>query len=249
MFPGFWVYRAGYLPWRHIELFANALWAFALLVELAYHHDQVFGEACVRVVFAARGILPALCDHIPHIVCVSSEKEMAWIDTGSNVAMMKNVKAIGDGANMNLIRKAMRLDCRSRDSQRSIAIHCAACPQPAFIWAALVYFLPEALQNGATAMMPTQKAIGFTFYQSLIGFVILVYACFLSATTVAITVWNFKCRIMGRACEKRELWGMLLHVNSPFMTLTTPRDDSSHRLGNSIGCYSFNFSTNGLELQ
>jgi hypothetical protein len=29
--------------------------------------------------------------------------------------------------------------------------------------------------------------------------------------------------------------GMILHVNSPFSTLTMPRDDSTHRRGNSIG--------------
>lgn len=31
--------------------------------------------------------------------------------------------------------------------------------------------------------------------------------------------------------------GMILHVNSPFATLTTPEDGSTHRSGNSIGFY------------
>jgi hypothetical protein len=45
---------------------------------------------------------------------------------------------------------------------------------------------------------------------------------------VAITVWNFVEGELGLS----KLWGMLHHVNSPFVTLTTPRDDSTHRRGN-----------------
>jgi hypothetical protein len=45
----------------------------------------------------------------------------------------------------------------------------------------------------------------------------------LPTTTVAVTIGDF----VGSVVR-----GMILHVNSPFSTLTTPRDDSSHRRGN-----------------
>lgn len=71
----------------------------------------------------------------------------------------------------------------------------------------------------------------------------------LSTATLTVAVRNLCCWIMGCACEKRELWSMLCHVNSPFTTLTTPRDACKHRRGNFIGLLPEYFSTNRLEME
>lgn len=63
----------------------------------------------------------------------------------------------------------------------------------------------------------------------------------LSATALTVTMRDFLVWVMGCGCEKLKLWGMICHVNSPFMTLTTA-GTLARRLPPFIGSYSFNYS-------
>lgn len=83
-------------------------------------------------------------------------------------------------------------------------------------------------------IMAVDKAQGFSLDPSFFATCLFNNLGSLSATTVAIAVWDFLRGILR---------GMIWHVNSPFVTLTTPPDDSTRRGGNFIGFCSFNYTT------
>jgi hypothetical protein len=178
-----------------------------------------------------------LLAHVAQVVLQRAKEEMGGIYAARVVADVAHRHIIGAFPVVKFIRHTMRATAfvaTQLDLPVALSVK-RALPLPTIIRAALVNLLPETFRNGTIRgglmpanilTLPTRK---------------LWWRNFLAAATFAKN-GEFKSQL-------RVARGMIAHVNSPFTTLTTPRDDSSHRRGNFIGLLLDHSSTFGRVAQ
>lgn len=190
------------------------------------------GKFCLPIPFTEA--LPTLIYHISMIVLDRAKEEMVRVNTGTIVTFMKCTKAIWYWAEVQLPTHAMSAGVMSRSIMcvdYSIAIRGTSLPNPTFIRRASGNVVPETDRYWYTLVMTDDKANRHSFDK-------------ISSTASHIGNWRREPttaqaksrRIRARFTEwKFELKGirvMLRHVNSPFLTLTTPPSDSRRCGGN-----------------
>lgn len=185
---------------------------------------------CKLGLMMARTVLMASLGHlVGRVVGVGSHKQVIGVHTRGIVALVKYMQPIGYGAEMKLVRYAMR-------QQRVVAFRAKTCsavsstipvalPLPAISWAALVNVLPEFLVGRFVAVMPTDKSNGLPFNMAASLVVALGNICQLPATAMTKAVGNIVRGMIG------------VHENLHFSA--KPPNDSTRCGGNFIGCYSF----------
>lgn len=235
MFPDF---AAKYLPdKRHADAktLSNDSRNY-IMCQYANLNYIAFDQLSTRVSLTDHSGLPAFLFAIVHVVFVRAKKEVCRIDTAGIVAFMKAIKTSRDCAVMKLIRKTMGQSRLVLHFECAIALAVGSCrPLPAFVGAALANFGPESFLrrsslNSHLAAMTGQEAHGVAF---------AVTASFRSH----FSDWSGITAAAFAEFYRGLVRGMIVHVNSPFMTLTTPPDGSNRRGGNFIDCYSFNYTT------
>lgn len=185
-------------------------------------YDLLLGKFGGRMVFAM--IMATLRYLVGNVVCMCSGKKMRWVTARRIVTLMTNYGFAGDWAIGQFVSNAVRqksgaaLFANAYPAIAKIAL--GTLPFPTVNRPKRLNLQPKAfsewLKSGVVSVDVVQW-LALDPSATLIGCV--SYARFLSATTAAITVWDF-------------VRGMILHVNSPFLTLTTPQDGSTHRCGN-----------------
>ena len=207
----------------------NALQHIALCVPLPYFGHLSRCESCSRMFFAKRVTL--FLSHILQVFLECSKEKVVGIYAFWIVALMANAHVIWNWPDVQFVGNAMSLSAliaTQLDLPIAFAVKCAL-PLPTIIRAALIYFFPEAFSQWAMRRW-------------------LVTANILTLPARKLRWRDFLTTATFTQNEERELQlrvtrGMLCHVNSPFATLTTPRDDSTHRRGNFIGLTLLHFST------
>lgn len=195
----------------------------ALCIALANSSNLVLRKFCGVDVTTFERLASTLLLSVNGVIAVCSKPEMRRIYAISDVTCVANQYAIWDRAIMQFIRKTMcaHLFYWMRKAKLPVSSACnCSDPQPAFVRAALIYGVPKAFYGRKTSMMTRSKMNRLPFNVSALAIVFIGDAYFSTAATFAITVGDF---FEGKL-ELDQLWGMLWHVNSPFMTLTTPRD-------------------------
>lgn len=178
----------------------------------------------VRLSPSGQAFLSALCHHICHIGSVVTQKETVRITTGGIVTFMQNHIFFGNGAKVDFPREAMGTYRRAIHSQHSISLLVpASLPLPALVKHARGYVPPKTHYRRDVGSMSLDKADRFALDPSIFRSCFIGNAYGLTATAVAIAIGNFL---------RGFVRGMILHVNSPFVTLTKPPDGSNRRGGN-----------------
>lgn len=195
----------------------------ALSVTAPYLNNLFVGEFRMWMRFAA--LLPILGNFVCHVVSTRTKKEMGWIAARRIVARVANDKAIWNWAKCQFVGKAVRNGSLSATTDMDISVAevaRTALPLPTIVGAEYLHLRPEAIfYREKAGIVSVDKPKWFALDMAASVFVSLGNRGLLTATAVAITVGNV-------------VRGMILHVNSPFSTLTTPQDDSTHRCGNSL---------------
>lgn len=195
--------------------FIDACVAFA--IALPYGRYLLGGKFRPGTFLAAR--LPAFGDLIGYIVSICPIKQMFRITARWIVACVTRLVTVRERAIGQFVRRSMRSDTGAvLWANLYFAIPkfiFVALPFPTVVGAKNLDARPKSLCerfNGLMfELMPWKKAYRNAFDMSEWLTVLRSDLCFLSATTFAESIRNFKRWIVGRACEKRELWGMLLH--------------------------------------
>lgn len=178
--------------------------------------------------FLAMNWRVAAATFVMHILCVvglCAKKEMGWIAARRIVAYMANVHAVwyrsiskfpsntaGDRA---FVASTFSLAHR----EVSVSMRPATClPLPAFVRAAPVYLFPETFFDWALMFCSVDVAgtianrLAFDMPQFGIG--MLGNRCKPATAAMAVTIGDFCGWIVGYGCEKRELWGTIIHVDT-----------------------------------
>ena len=196
-------------------------------------------EACLDNLFVSKFgtgmihtvVVTIFCNLIRHIISMRSEKQMTRVAARRIVAFMANYHFVGDRAVGEFIGNTMRKSRFSgalSDANPAISGFEFGClPFPAIMRSALVYILPKAnFEWAKVSVMTADKSARFSFNPTASSIIANRYFSFLSATAVAITVWDFIC---GR------VRGMLIHVNLLLSAIGRATGCFQHRRGISIG--------------
>lgn len=189
-------------------------------------YDLLFSEFGGRMVFAM--IMTTLRYLVGNVVCMCSGKKMSGVTARRIVTLMTNYDFAGDWAIGQFISNAVRQKSGTAlfaNAYPAIArIALGTLPFPTVIRPKHLNLQPKAFSEWLKPGVVSIDVVQWFASNPSAAFIGCVgYACLLSASTMAITVWDF----VGGFVR-----GMILHVNSPFLTLTTPRDGSTHRRGN-----------------
>lgn len=194
---------------------------------LAYLRNLSGGKFYAWCAFPA--CLSILRNLIYHVVCVRAKKEVRGIAAGRVVAAMKHSHSLRNVAMRYFISGAVSTNIRAvlaRHLYSAVTFgFLVALPLPTVIRAKNTNARPQTFRQWLgrliAKLMTGDESDWFALDMAESLAVLLSQVGFLSATAVAITVRDF-------------VRGMILHVNSPFLTLTTPQDGSTHRCGNYI---------------
>lgn len=225
----------------------------------SYFDDIVVGDFGLGISRAP--CTTTLFGHVRHIVGLRAKPEVRGIDTPGIVAagtVVASLVAIWNWAIGQFPGDPMRLcgfaiiPIANPNLSISLAVK-STRPKPTTIWRALVNFLPKSISHSArdfgAAVVKSDKANRLTLDASFFGVICCGNCCAFSTSALTVAIRNFKRWIVGRACEKSESWGNILHSNVSLTDLLTPRDDLTHRRGNFIGLLQVYFSTKRLEVQ
>lgn len=195
--------------------------------------DHGVREPALRVALAVR--VSSLLNHIVMVVLVCAKKQVARIDAFGVITMMANAHITCYGTVHQFVSNAVRLTALVA-SQLDLSIAFAikrASPLPATRaqsktnGAVLIDFFPKSLSQRAMRRW-------------------LMTANIFTLPTWKLWWRNFLTTATFTQNEGRD---MITHVNSPFTTLTTPQDGSTHRCGNFVRLLLDYFSTNERDLQ
>jgi hypothetical protein len=186
-------------------------------------------EFSVRMVRAMH--LPILSNFIRYVIVICSQKQVTRIATGRVIALVQHPKSFWYWAMRQLPGDPMGRDNMMVNLDLPVALAASiSLPFPTIIRAENLHLRPEMLRKRRgtteTRVMPVNKPKWFTFHMTAPVFVSCCNGGLFAATTVAKAVWGV-------------VRGIIHGVNSPFLTLTTPPNDSTRCGGNFIGCYSF----------
>lgn len=229
----------------NVKLLGNILLRHAVGVELPDKTHLVFVE--FRLMMKHSEKVAALVNFVLCVIGVCSFKEVSRINTRLVVTLVANVHAVGDRAIVKFVRYTMGQIELAFVGYSSISkLLNIALPFPARVRFAGRAEFPEGLvERVRTAgIMTGSKTLRLTFCVALCIARDLGNWCQFTTSTLAIAVRDFIKWKLGLG----KFWGMLLHVNSPFVTLTKA-GTLARRLPLFIGSYLFNFNTFGLELQ
>lgn len=178
--------------------------------------------------------IAALVIHILNVVKMSSQEQMVWVNTRWIVAPVTHFHPIGNGAEVDLPRHAVGvlLVFVAIANLTVSGFRQCAMPKPARIFVALVKPFPKTLNEWAMSMMPMNKPLGLSFYDSMFLVGVRADGRKLSTTAMAKTVGNIKRGIMG------------LHRNLPFFAKSQA---ATTVLGQLFSCS--NYSTDRLITQ
>lgn len=149
--------------------------------------------------------------HIFHVVSLRTQKQMARVNARGIVALMKNMQSVKDRAIVQFPTKVTCKPSLVTNAKTGAPFSAATRPFPTIIKAALVYLLPETFSIVFLGIMAVNKTHRLAFNSILRSIRFNGNCCQLTATTVAITVWDF-------------LRGMIHDVTRSFRRLTMPRD-------------------------
>lgn len=94
-------------------------------------------------------------DSICGVLLGIASVKVIGIDTRWPIAVMQAIETFGNGALVEFVRKAMRLDCAPADANLPVTVLIVATrPVPAITWAALVNLCPEAICCGPDRPVP-----------------------------------------------------------------------------------------------
>lgn len=157
--------------------------------------------------------------HILHIVFRRANKEVRGITAKWRVAFVANKQAFWDGAIGQLVGDSMRRKMLAIIVlEFAVSLNNGGLPQPTVIFSEDVNVRPKAWSKGYFKTLGVMTRNIFSLTTRLFGY-------FERLTTTTLTQRG------KMKFELREARGMILHVNSPFVTLTTPQDGSTHRCG------------------
>lgn len=199
------------------ELHRDLLIWHTFCAHFANQANAILGELGLSQLLAIW--LSALCNFVCNILLMRSQKEMGRIDATWIIALMTDLHSVWNLTIMEFIRKTMGahlpkiITLLKPNGQVAISgFGFCRLPLPTIVRAALVNMFPK------TSLVIAVSISGCVAWKVAVARIIDR----LIATTHA-KFWGLE---MGRD------WGMILHVNSPFTTLTTPQDGSTHRCGN-----------------
>jgi len=242
VFPRFVVQRFSHSTICNIVLFREMRRSNALSVELSRFDNLRLGEFRTWVIRSVR--MAIFSHHIRRIIRMRTQEVMCGIATTRPVTMVTHNKPLWDGAVCQFVGNAVsRKRLPATANMDSPVAHriCATLPVPTgrakhgVNWPILVNVRPKAfLVRTAARVMSMNVANWFTLYMAATVFVSDCYRGFFAAAASTISSWNFKCWIMGRACEKRELWGTIIHSNSSPLEAVARSQDAPTSLAISI---------------
>lgn len=164
-------------------------------VFLAYLLDLGYRELGVAMRLSVAVIVASLRDHVMHIVCGCTDKQMCRINASRVIAPMADKQAIWNRPIMQFPAKSMgKKILIAPYAKMPIALYeFCRLPLPAFIGAAFIDLAPKTLGSGTWgfAVVAGYEVIRFSTSRAATLITVLRDACFLSTTTMAITVRDF----------------------------------------------------------
>lgn len=146
---------------------------------------ELGGMMCVPALVAS-----FVC-HILIVVSMSTKKQMGRIDTSRIVATMANAHAVWNWAIVKLITVAMRKHAFTVDSHLPVTkCHTETCPFPTIIGTTLIDLRPK-VRGGMMNAMVIDESKRLTFDPTITLIVARGKVCQLTATALAVTVWDF----------------------------------------------------------
>jgi len=174
-----------------------------------------------------------------HIVSIRAEKKVCGIAARRIVAFMKNLQTFGYGAMCQYPCDTMSGNSMIVKSSVPVTLAAlATLPLPTIVGAKNFYLRPKMLcgwwGTTKTGMVRVNKPFGLPLDMPMTRFVSSGNWSFFAATTAPVSSWNFKRWIVGRTCEKRELWGSIIHSNSLLRIAVARSQDAPTSLAISI---------------
>lgn len=158
MIPNFSSYYSANECLRYVKsLCQSALRIITFFINLSNRSYVYLHKLCSRVFNALKPFIPccgfssSFLIHISNIISLRAEKEMAWPNAYSSIALVEDAHSFWDFAIMKFVAKSVRRNLISHSTWPKITPGIltgmlSACPKPAFL--SFINFTPKTLFCG-----------------------------------------------------------------------------------------------------
>lgn len=202
----------------HVHSFGDFSLQHALSAQPPNLSDIILRK--LRVAHAFTVGMSLLLVHIFHVICLSAQKEVMWINARwviqSTRTIVADLKSRRDSAVVKFVANAMSIVVLAAKAKDTIATNVdCALPKPAFIWIAFLTETPKHIgqrdSDSTPCAMPREVVSRYAIDVLVNGRTLWRNLGLVAASALAISVGDFQRRIAGRGCKQWQLWGMLLH--------------------------------------